>query len=297
MCGFVAAGREALTQSDSLLPLGTRGLCSQLEIIFCMQIDHFMVENPKASYQHWLPYIDVSSCSEICRSNGLLHTCDLKGKGMGVKGWWNWEGKEKTPWDSTEKCFPFSIQFLDLMWHTTHLVDPGIFLSLGHLDQCKVRAEGMWYPRTRGNVSLLQTQGLTWLLRLQRGTFIVMEITDSTCSTGSHKNKGLTEIQAALGVEWNSFFWQIVCCCHGYGICCTSGLFPTPLGTFLLLMPGFPWIFFCSLYWALDLLASVTRPWTCRSNWMCLHTAYPILQHASKDLPLSLVLQTATSFH
>lgn len=67
-----------------------------------------------------------------------------------------------------------------------------------------------------------------------------MKITDSTCSTGSHINKGLTEIQAALGVEWNSFFWQIVCCCHGYGTCCTSGLFPTPPGTFLLLMPGFP---------------------------------------------------------
>lgn len=108
-------------------------------------------------------------------------------------------------------------------------------------------AEGVWCPWARGDISLLQTQGLTCLLRLQRVTFIAMEITDSTCSTGSHINKGLTEIQAALGVEWNSFFWQIVCCCHGYGTCCTSGLFPTPLGTFCLLMPGFPWIFFCSL--------------------------------------------------
>lgn len=156
--------------------------------------------------------------------------------------------------------------------------------------------EGTWCPWTRGNISLLQTQGLTCLLRLQRVTFIAMQITDSTCSTGSHINKGLTEIQAALGVEWNSFFWQIVCCCHGYGTCCTSGLFPTPLDTFLLLMPGFPWIFFCSLHWALDLLVSVSRPLTCRSNWTCLHTACPILQHASKGLPLSLVLQTPLSF-
>lgn len=85
MCGFVAAGREALTRSDSLLPSGTRGLCSRLEIIFCMQIDNFMVENSKASYQHRLSCINVSSCSEIYRSNGLLHTCDLTGMGTGVK--------------------------------------------------------------------------------------------------------------------------------------------------------------------------------------------------------------------
>lgn len=34
-----------------------------------MQIDHFMVENPKASYQHQLSYINVSS---VVRSTGAM---------------------------------------------------------------------------------------------------------------------------------------------------------------------------------------------------------------------------------
>lgn len=38
-------------------------------------------------------------------------------------------------------------------------------------------------------------------------------------------------------------------------------------------------------------------PLTCRSNWTCLCMACPVLQPASKGLPLSLVLQTATVFH
>lgn len=31
--------------------------------------------------------------------------------------------------------------------------------------------------------------------------FLAMEITDSTCSAGSHVNKGVTKIQVALGGE------------------------------------------------------------------------------------------------
>lgn len=38
-------------------------------------------------------------------------------------------------------------------------------------------------------------------------------------------------------------------------------------------------------------------PLACRSDWTRLRTASPSLKHASKCLPLSLVLQTAALFH
>lgn len=81
-------------------------------------------------------------------------------------------------------------------------MDPDIFLSLGHLARCKARVQNV-----QGLCGVLEPEGRsvccrpTCLLRLQRVTFLAVEITDSTCSTGSHINKGLTEIQDALGVE------------------------------------------------------------------------------------------------
>lgn len=141
---------EALTWSDSLLPSGTRGLCSQLEIIFCMQIDHLMVENPKASYQHQLSYTNVSSCSEIFRSNRLLHTYDLTGKGTGVKAYWNWlfvrlrrEGKKimRQYW----KMFSFILLNSNPWSYMTYNTAGGYwyFYVPGHLVWCKARVQNM----------------------------------------------------------------------------------------------------------------------------------------------------------
>lgn len=59
-----------------------------------------------------------------------------------------------------------------------------------------------------------------------------LENTDSIRNAGSHLNKGLTELQVALGGKLNSFFCKIVCYYHGYGTCCTSDLFPNPSGYF-----------------------------------------------------------------
>lgn len=101
-CAFVAAGQEALTQSDSLLPSGTRGLFSQLEIIFCMQIDHSMVENPKASCQHQFSYTNVSSVVRSTEAMGYYTPVIWEGRAQvwepnGTDFLKGWEGKEINP--------------------------------------------------------------------------------------------------------------------------------------------------------------------------------------------------------